>query len=116
LFIYLVGLGWSPDKREELMNANDDYVQCSFDLYFQFEQNLQKFPRVACDPNHPAAACINHVDFAILHRNDIQYPAVHVETTFDFLNYNFFCEQYSKVIFFFWLFVLYFFFDKRCTL
>lgn len=101
-FFQSVGLGWNSSKKLELVNSDTEFADCVFTLKFKFETTLQKFPRVDCDPN-TRNKCINFADMAILHRNDIAYPPVKVNTTYDFLNYNFFAEQYAKVSQFFLL-------------
>ena len=95
----LVSIGWNSQKRTELLKADKEFENCNFTMKFKFEDKLQRFPRVDCDPN-TKNKCINFADMAILHRSDIAYPPVKVNTTYDFLNYNFFAEQYAKVRYF----------------
>jgi len=93
-----VGVGWSEEKRKKLMQEDDNnYTSAVITLTFQFELDLQKFPRVFKNPIEPLQRLINYADFAIIHRGDIVYPPSEVRCTFDYLNYNFFCEQYAKV-------------------
>ena len=100
-----MGIGWNEETRKKHMASVDSYAECNFTLLFRFEATLQKFPRVFRDPKEPLQRLINYVDFAILHRSDVTYPPLEVPCTFDFLNYNFFCEQYLKVTHFFFFMI-----------
>ena len=96
-----MGLGWTPQKRDAFAeNPGTDYANYEFELKFIFEEELQKFPRIYS--NETAAIRqikINYVDFGLLHRKDVSYPPVEIPCSFEFLDYNYFSEQYAKVTF-----------------
>jgi hypothetical protein len=67
-FLFLVGIGWSPAKRDALAeNPGTDYANCKFELEFIFEEQLQKFPRIYSNESGSGRQIkINYVDFGIL--------------------------------------------------
>jgi hypothetical protein len=107
-----VGLGWTPQKRDAFAeNPGTDYANYEFELEFIFEEELQKFPRIYS--NETAAIRqikINYVDFGLMHRKDVPYPPVEIPCSFEFLDYNYFSEQYAKVTFLTILITFLFFF------
>ena len=95
--LWLAGLGWSPEARRELLQTANgpDLEECRITLKFTVTggQNA-KFSR-----HQPLLAFRNnyYADIALLSREDVHYPPTKVTTSFNYLNYNYFCEQYAKV-------------------
>jgi hypothetical protein len=91
-----VGIGWNDIYRQKWLQSDNNYADCTFTLHFRFEEVNQKFPRYFKEPDSPLLSNL-YVDFGLLHRKDIAYPPLEVRGSYDYLNYNFFCEQYAKV-------------------
>jgi hypothetical protein len=91
-----VGIGWNDVNRQAFLQSDNNFADCNFTMHLRFEEILSKFPRYFKDPTNNWQAN-QYVDLGILHRNDVLYPPTEVSCSFDYLNYNFFCEQYTKV-------------------
>lgn len=98
--VITAGIGWSAASRRVLstLTYNGTLLNaCQFTLKFTFASELDMFPRLYNDPDKPNLQLKNYAEFAIFSRDDTGFQVLPVITSSNDLDYNFFCEQYSKV-------------------